>query len=302
MKKSLLILSALGFAGAASAQSSIVLFGIVDATLAYGRVPLPIAHSSRAVATTRPVWAFAEQRIWAACSAGFWLEAGVNTDDGTGGATNTNNQANGGAIAGIGGGQGLTFARRATVQLAGPWGEFRLGRDYTPQYSGFLAGDPFGNVGVGASVNYTSAITGVTTARASNALHYLSPTFAGFNVQLVHYRGENASNSANADDGTGNGIRVAYAGGPFSAGVGYGRTEYAAGDVVQRNIDAQWDFKVAKVIGDINRDRAGAITAKGASLGVLVPVAWRTEGRLFVPQDRRRRQSGSQEGGDRLRP
>jgi len=266
-------LSAIGFAGAACAQSSVTLFGIVDATLAFGKGSIADrTQLSRGGYNTPRLGFRGTEDLGGGMSAGFWLEAGVNTDDGTGGATNTNNQANGGAIAGIGGGQGLTFARRATVHLAGPWGEFRLGRDYTPQYWGLIGGDPFGNVGVGAAVNYTSNITGVTTVRASNALHYLSPSFAGFKAQLMHYRGENASNAVNDDDGTGNGIRLAYASGPFSAGVGYGRTEYAAGDVVQRNIDAQWNFKVAKLVGDINRDKVGSLTAKGFAVGVVVPV------------------------------
>jgi predicted porin len=37
MKKSLIALAVLAAAGAASAQSSVTLFGIVDATLAYGK-------------------------------------------------------------------------------------------------------------------------------------------------------------------------------------------------------------------------------------------------------------------------
>lgn len=268
MKKSLLLLSAMGLAGAACAQSSVTLFGIVDATIAHGSGSIAKrTQLSRGGYNTNRLGFRGVEDLGGGLSAHFWIEAGINVDDGTGQATNTNNQASGGA------GQGaLTFNRRATVGIAGPWGDFRAGRDLTPQYWGYLGGDPFGNVGVGASVNFTSAITGVTTVRASNSLGYFSPDFAGFKVNAMHYRGENASSVANSDDGTGTGIRLAYARGPFSAGIGYGRTDYLAGDVVQRNINAQWNFGVAKVVGDLNRDRAGTLTAKGGSLGVSVPV------------------------------
>jgi predicted porin len=43
--------------------------------------------------------------------------------------TSTNNQANGSAGDGA-----LTFNRRSTVSLSGPFGELRLGRDYTPSF------------------------------------------------------------------------------------------------------------------------------------------------------------------------
>lgn len=268
MKKQLVLLSALGLAGMASAQSSVTIFGVVDATLAHGSGSVANRTQMLRGGLTTPRLGFrGVEDLGGGMSAHFWLESGMNTDDGTGGTTNTNNQSTG-----TSGGGGMTFARRATVGLAGAWGEVRAGRDYTPQYWGFIGGDPFGNVGVGASINYTASITGVTTVRASNSIGYFSPKMGGFSVNLMHYRGENASNTATADDGTGTGIRLAYANGPFSAGVGYGRTEYAAGDVVQRNIDAQWNFGVAKVLADINRDKAGSITAKGASLGVVVPV------------------------------
>lgn len=267
-KKSILLLPLLGVAAAASAQSSVTLFGIVDATIAHGSGSIAKrTQVSRGGYNTNRLGFRGVEDLGGGLSAHFWLEAGLNVDDGTGQATNTNNQASGGT-----GGGALTFNRRATVGIAGPWGEFRAGRDLNPQYWGYIGGDPFGNVGAGASVNFTSSITGVTGVRSSNSLAYFSPNLAGFKVNAMHYRGENASNLPTEDDGTGNGIRLSYAKGPFSAGAGYGRTEYAAGDVVQRNIDAQWNFGVAKVIGDLNRDRAGTLRARGGSVGVVVPV------------------------------
>lgn len=273
MKKQLLLLSALGMAGMASAQSSVTIFGIVDATIAHGSGSIADrTQLSRGGYNTPRIGFRGVEDLGGGLSAHFWLEAGANTDDGTGGATNTNNQASGGALAGMNGSQGLTFARRSTVGLAGSWGEVRAGRDYTPQYRNLVDGDPFGNVGAGASINYTAAITGVTTVRASNMLEYFTPKMGGFSVHLAHYRGENASNVATEDDGTGSGIRIAYANGPLSAGLGYGRTKYAAGDVVQSNVNAGWNFKVAKIVGTYSDDENGATEAKGGSIGISAPV------------------------------
>ena len=61
-------------------------------------------------------------------NASFWLEAGLNNDNGTGASTSTNNSTST-SQAGASGSQGLTFNRRSTVSLASTWGELRLGRD-----------------------------------------------------------------------------------------------------------------------------------------------------------------------------
>lgn len=270
MRKHLLVLSALGFAAAAAhAQSSVTLFGILDATLAHGSgsISKKTQLGSGGNNTSRLGFRGVED-LGGGLSAGFHLEAAVFADDGRGGPANTNNQASGAGPSN----SGLTFARRSTVSLAGPWGEFRAGRDYVPQYWGMSRGDPFGNVGVGTAVNYSASIVGVTTVRASNALHYISPNFGGFSASVMHYRGENNSGTATSDDGTGSGMRLQYENGPLSGGIGYGRTEYASGDAVERNIQAQWNFKVARVMGVINRDRLGTLSSKGFTIGAVVPV------------------------------
>ena len=273
MKKSLFVLPAIAFACAANAQSSVTLFGVVDATLTAGKGSLSDrTQLGRGGLTTNRLGFRGTEDLGGGLSAGFWLEAGFNPDDGQGLNTNTNNQASGTATA-PSGTQGLTFGRRATVSLASKtWGELRVGRDYVPQYWGMFFGDPFGNVGVGAIVNYTTIITGFSSTRASNSIGYWSPDVAGFRAHLMHYRGENASNVATADDGTGTGLRVTYGAGRFNIGAAYARTDYAAGDVVQRNISADWDFQLVKLMGVYNSDRNGALTARGAALGAVVPV------------------------------
>jgi predicted porin len=292
MKKSLIALAVLAAAGAASAQSSVTLFGIVDATFQIGRgnVSDKTQLTNSGYNSSRLGFRGTED-LGGGMSASFWLEAGLNNDNGSGAATNTNNQASGGnpscANAGgtpactfnAGGSQGLTFNRRSTVSLAGGFGEVRLGRDYTPQFWNLTVFDPFGTNGVGTTQTLSSIITGVTAVRASNSIGYFLPgKLGGFYGQIQYYMGENNDVTRDTllrditDDGRGLGLRLGFASGPFNVAVATSRTDYAAGDVRQTNLGGQWDFGMAKLQGHITRDRNGGVDGKGWLLGGLVPV------------------------------
>jgi predicted porin len=275
MKKSLIALAVLAAAGTASAQSSVTLFGIVDATLQR------ISNSGGGASVTRLTQSgYNSSRLGfrgvedlgGGMSASFWLEAGMQNDDGRGFGTNTNNQASGGGTA-TGGTQGLTFNRRSTVSLAGGWGELRLGRDYTPQFWNLTVFDPFGTNGAGTTQTLNSIITGVTSVRASNTIGYFLPgNLGGFYGQFQHYRGENASGAATSSDGNGNGIRVGFANGPFNVALATSKTDYAAGDVKQSNIGGQWDFGIAQLMGQYSVDKNGTAKGKGWLIGGLFPI------------------------------
>ena len=278
MKKSLIALAVLAAAGAASAQSSVTLFGIVDATLAYGKANG--AGSANRWQLTNSGYNSSRlgfrgtEDLGGGMSASFWLEAGLTNDNGTGAATNTNNQASGAALAGLGGGQGLTFNRRSTVSLAGGWGELRLGRDYTPQFWNLTVFDPFGTNGVGTTQTLNSIITGATAVRASNSIGYFLPgNLGGFYGQAQYYLGENLRNGAATEkDGNGGGIRLGWANGPFNVALAVSRTDNATGKIQQNNIGGQWDFGIAKVMGHYAWDKAAGVKAKGWLIGGLFPI------------------------------
>jgi predicted porin len=274
MKKSLIALAVLAAAGSASAQSSVTLFGIVDATLAWGKGSTGDRFSLTNSGYNSSRLGFrGTEDLGGGMSASFWLEAGLTNDDGRGAATNISNQAAGGALAGMNGSQGLTFNRRSTVSLAGNWGELRLGRDYTPQFWNLTVFDPFGTNGVGTTQTLNSIITGVTAVRASNTVGYFLPgNLGGFYGQVQHYRGENNSGAVTSGDGTGTGVRLGYAAGPLNVAIALSRTDYAAGDVRQSNIGAQYDFGVGKVMAHVSRDQNGALDGRGWLLGGLFPV------------------------------
>lgn len=274
MKKSLIALAVLAAAGTASAQSSVTLFGIVDATVqrvSNSNGPSVTRLTNSGYNSSRLGFRGVED-LGGGMSASFWLEASVLNDNGEGANTNTNNQASGqGAY--VAGRQGLTFNRRSTVSLAGGWGELRLGRDYTPQFWNLTVFDPFGTNGSGTTQTLNSIITGVTAVRASNTIGYFLPgNLGGFYGQYQHYRGENVSGTATSKDGTGNGLRVGFANGPFNVAVAVSKTEYAAGDVKQNNIGGQWNFGVAKAMAQFSKDSNGAVDGKGWLIGGLFPV------------------------------
>ena len=269
MKKSLIALAVLAASGAAMAQSSVTLFGIVDATYAYGSGS--VANKSQLTNSgynSSRLGVRGVEDLGGGMSASFWLEAGLNNDNGTGGVTNTNNQA----ATSTGG--GLTFNRRSTVSLNGGFGEVRLGRDYTPQFWNLTVFDPFGTNGVGTTQTLNSSLGGPTTIRASNSIGYFLPgNLGGFYGQAQYYMGENNSNAANKKDGNGLALRAGYANGPINAAIAFSETKFLTGNIKAVNLGGQYDLGMAKIMAHYNQDKiSGGNDGKGFLIGGLIPV------------------------------
>lgn len=274
----------------AQAQSSVTLFGIVDAavTLGRGSIANRTQLTSGSLSTSR-IGMRGTESLGGGMTASFWLEAGINTDTGLGAPSNTNNQANGTGAAPAGT-QGLTFNRRSTVSLAGGWGELRLGRDYNPHFWNRNIFDPFGSVGVGSSLAHIDAYganpvgaggpyargAGVNGlgVRASNSIGYFLPAnIGGFYGQAQYFLGENARNgAATQDDGSGFGVRLGYGAGPVNVAAAYQRSNFAAGDVRSMNVGLSWDFGVARAMALYARDSVPGQKDTTWVLGAVVPV------------------------------
>jgi predicted porin len=269
MKKSLIALAVLAASGAAMAQSSVTLFGVVDATYAYGNGS--VANRSQLTNSgynSSRLGFRGVEDLGGGMSASFWLEAGLNNDNGSGALTPTNNQ---GATTG---GGGLTFNRRSTVSLNGGFGEVRLGRDYTPQFWNLTVFDPFGTNGVGTTQTLNSSLGGPTTVRASNSIGYFLPgKLGGFYGQAQYYMGENLSNAANKKDGNGMALRVGYANGPINVALAVSETKFLAGDIQSINFGGQYDLGVAKIMAHYSQDEIDrGAEGTGYLLGALVPM------------------------------
>jgi predicted porin len=225
MKKTLVALAVLAASGAAMAQSSVTLFGIFDAGYAVGNGSISNKTQLRNSGYNSSRLGFrGVEDLGGGMKAGFHLEASANNDDGTGAASNSNNQANGSGITALpagttasinGGSQGLTFNRRSVVTLSGSMGEVILGRDYTPQFWSETVYDPFGTNGVGTNIAFNKG--GTTGVRSSNGIGYKSPSMGGIALWAQTWMGENASTAAKVGDG--NGFRITFDQGKFSAAV-----------------------------------------------------------------------------------
>jgi predicted porin len=272
MKKSLVALAALAAATGAFAQSSVTMFGIVDATFAYGkgdvnkRTQLTNSGLNSSRFGVRGV-----EDLGGGMNGSFHLEAGLNNDNGSMGATSLDNQGT------ASGGGGLTFNRRSTVSLGGGFGEARLGRDYTPHFWNHTVYDPFGTNGVGTTQTLNSSIGGPTTVRASNSIGYFLPgNLGGAFGQVQYYMGENLSNAANKNDGSGFSARGGYANGPISAALAFGQTKYLAGTgkITTVNFGGSYDLGVVKLSGLYDQDKNALTGLKGTGFlfGVNAPV------------------------------
>lgn len=280
MKKKLALAAPLlaALAPCAMAQSSVTLFGVVD-------VALTRVHASEASKTLVSSGNDAISRIGfrgvedlgGGMSAGFWLEAGIFADTGTGYTTNVNNQSTGTGPSPTGG-QGLTFNRRSTVSLAGHFGEVRLGRDVAPHYWNIVAYDPFGHIGIAAPIVLGATVGGPTNTwvRTSNSIMYLTPnTLGGFYGHFDYFLGENLQNgAATQKDGGGWSGRLGYKAGPAEASVGAMRTTYASGNVSNYSVGGSWDFGVVKLMGVRLKDKIDGPSPSGSGweLGATAPV------------------------------
>lgn len=257
MKKIVILAALAAAAGAASAQSSVTLFGVADAAVRQvknGDTSLS-SLASGGINSSR-LGVRGVEDLGDGLAAGFWLEHGFNID--TGSQTDTTRFWN----------------RRATVSLvSSSLGEVRLGRDFTPTYTGYADYDPFGDNGVGASSKFDSSLGTArdTGTRADNQVTYLTPGNLG---------GLYARASVAAGEGTVGkkyiGGRLGYAAGPLDVSAAYAQTDVAAvaGEDKFKTTDlgAAYDFGIAKALFYYRQSKIANNKLGVYGLGALVPV------------------------------
>ena len=249
MKKSLIAVAALAAVGAASAQSSVTLYGVIDTGYGMEQTKQKLSVGATANATAFSVtekrrsvglmsgnlsgsrWGLKGQEdLGNGLSAVFNVEAGfdsVNGDFKDGG-----------------------FNRRSVVGLKGGFGQVLLGRDYTPMDT-IGGGDYFQASDL---VTGDDEFGGLYTARA-NGIHY-SGEFGGVGVKaFVGYNDEKTTVSGvttRRERTEGYGVGVTYAGGPFMVGAAVQQFRNKA-DVTttskntEYGIGASYDFTAAKL-------------------------------------------------------
>ncbi len=261
MKKSLLALAVLGaFAGAASAQTNVTIYGVAD-------VGIERVDTSDASAT----WGLTSgnqsgsrlgfkgsEDLGGGLKVNFQIENGYNIDTGT-----------------LGQG-GRIFGRQAWVGLSGGFGEVKFGRQLTPIFKAHDTIDPFGTGIVGGGSGMTAVFLGYGN-RMDNTINYSIST-GPFAAEAAYGFGEVAGdNSAGRQFGLG----TSYANGPLTV-VGAYHTVNDTDPTTDADartflVGAAYDFGVVKLHGAFadNRGDAGDITwmrDRDYMLGVSVPV------------------------------
>ncbi|GAB4567164.1 MAG: porin [Rhizobacter sp.] len=254
-RKSLLALSLLaGFASAASAQSSVTIFGVLDANLRQiDNNGVKVRQLGTDGLSSNRLGFRGVEDLGGGLKAGFWLEAALNADDGT---TNSS---------------GKFWHRRSTVSLEGGFGEVRLGRDYAPTYTGISDFDAFGDNGVGKFSNLQSKLTGTvnTNSRLDNEVQYFLPKDLG---------GVYGTLAVAAGEGTvGNkyvGGRVGYAAGPLNVSGSYGTTDANATEDKYKigSLGVAYNFGVVRLLGSFTQIKFLSREERLILIGATAPV------------------------------
>ena len=260
MKKSLIALAVLAASGAAMAQSSVTLYGVVDTGLTYSKGEESVYGMTHVGGNVNSRLGFrGVEDLGNGLKATFNLESGFSADDGT----NYMGQ------------DGLAFTRTSTVGLAGNFGEVRLGRMLTSSYLAVSRYDAFGDTGIGASLAWNIPQTGYAP-RTENAISYTSPNFSGFKIGAEYGFGEKQK----ARDSRYFGMGATYDNGPLSLGLGYDRLNsntmdglLAASDLKTVHLGGAYNFGVAKLLAFYKQSKvSNAPKFKTFGLGVSAPV------------------------------
>ena len=290
MKKTLIALAALGaMAGVAHAQSSVTLYGLVDAYVGQTSTEITstVAGASRAKLKQNVVngsgqnnsrWGMrGTEDLGGGMKGLFVLEGGFQPD--TGASATVSNQG------------GSLFGRQAWVGLSSGFGTVGLGRQY-PAYDDLRGAT---NMIYDSNFATTGTVWGTGLQdyqnRSSNAIKYTSPDFAGFSGAVTYGLGENKTATTDAESVAS--IHVKYANGPLLVGFAH-QTEKQVISTANslfvslapatvnstrkyNMVGASYDFGVAKITAQYNQAKGQQINTtasasdKEVNVGVSVP-------------------------------
>lgn len=239
--------------GAALAQSSVTIYGVVDAGLVResGGTSGNVSNLSSGIASGSRLGFRGKEDLGNGTFVTFVLENGINIDTGA---------------AGQG---GLLFGRQARVSLNGTFGAVSLGRQYSPYYKALRdVGDPFGAVSMAGRAGNLMA----TNSRTDNMAEYISPNLNGLTADLAYGAGEAAGDSKKSRTLS---AALAYVRGRLKAQYAYHRIENAAATDSTRNslLVASYDFGVISAnFGYALNKGTGTANSKDAVAGITVPL------------------------------
>jgi len=269
MKKTLVAIAALAAVGAASAQSSVTLYGRIDASI--GSVKTSVGGVTiadpgvqiRSGGHNGSRWGLrGSEDLGGGLKADFQLEQGFNIDDGA--ASVAANQ----------------FNRQAWVGLSGAFGAVKVGRQYDIVDTMYANYDAMGSSGYSQNAALSgSGAVGDTIVRQNNAVIYSTPNMSGLSASVMWAPGENRVPGV-VGAGRHMGVMVNYANGPLGLGAGYqsNKATGATSATTHYILGGSYDLGVAKLYGQYDSGKVGAAPAgvfykdSGYSIGAVVPV------------------------------
>ena len=250
MKKSLIALAVLAASGVASAQSSVTMYGLVDAQVGAYRATGPVSDNvtitgvnvgpgTNGGLNSSRFGVKGSEDLGGGLKANFLLEAGF--DPSTGASSGTNS----------------VFNRQSWVGFSGGFGEVKLGKMWTPYDEVKGSGAAAFDANAFAPATFVWASNSYND-RPGNSIYYSTPSFGGLTAAALYSFGENKSSTVSA--GHVASVNVAYAAGPLAAAVSY-QVEKANGNVDESTkylqVNASYDFGVVKVLGAAGRVKNG---------------------------------------------
>ena len=255
MKKTLLVAAlAIGFTGVAQAETSVTLYGLIDAGLGYEQVKGSNGFKQSHIGATNGVssgsrWGMrGSEDLGNGLKAIFTLESGFNNQTGQSGQSSR------------------LFGRQATVGLANDaWGTLEFGRQKNVASKYMDAVSPFGtDYGLSSA---GAAFSSAQSTRYDNMVMYTTPSFAGFQVAGGYsFNTNGAGNFATNDNQRAITTGVRYANGPLNVFGTYDqfKNSTANGDVPKVRsyiLGASYDFEVVKLAAAWGQTRNGWFTA-----------------------------------------
>jgi len=290
MKKTLLAAAiAVGFAGAAGAQTSVTLYGVVDGGFGYTQfkdknLPMTSARAS-ALATRiegRPMLVtMLSDKVTRTGGYGGNQQGprwGLRGSEDLGGGLRALFQLENGfdLFTGTHGQGGRMFGRQAWLALQGDsWGTIKYGRglNFASQYVAGVAGvydDAFGEGHIGATFTSTG------TVRYDNLVSYETPSFAGFQFGLGYSfqnDGPQPWDIRGVDDTDQTAFTTAlrYTNGPLAVAASYdvlSKRDNVTGDKAAKSwvLGASYDFDVVRLHVGFGQDKDGVISGRGPGM------------------------------------
>lgn len=273
--------AAAAFCNAASAQSSVTIYGIVDAGIVRetGGAAGSVTKLTSGVESGSRLGFRGVEDLGSGYNAHFTLESGFNIDTG------------------VSGQGGLLFGRQAFVGLTMPEaGSLNLGRQYTPLFFAVNAIDPFFGFSLAGSANNIMSEGGI---RMNNAVTFTMREIGGFVGEVAYGFGEVAGDYA---AGRNIGAMLGYTNGPVNIRLAYHRqnntpTATVAPDSGRTTfLGATYDLKVVKLhlayavnkgLVTINNAAVPNTDSRDTLAGISIPFGASTVLANFVHKDDR---------------